>query len=196
MSKVNRNKVFTTLGASNHVEHERDTNDYYATEPKATELLMDIVELDDNIWECAAGGGHMADILINRGKNVFLSDLVSRRDDIEAINFLTTERKFDGDIVTNPPYKYAQEFVEKGLELVPNGNKVVMFLKVTFLEGQRRRSLFAKYPPKEVWVSSSRLQCVKGGDFEAHKNRSSAVAYAWFVWEKGYSGDTVVKWFN
>jgi len=64
------------------------------------------------------------------------------------------------------------------------------------LEGQRRRSLFAKYPPKEVWVSSSRLQCVKGGDFEAYKNRSSAAAYAWFVWEKGYSGDTVVKWFN
>ena len=24
----------------------------------------------------------------------------------------------------------------------------------------------------------------------------SAVAYAWFVWEKGYRGDTVVKWFN
>ena len=25
---------------------------------------------------------------------------------------------------------------------------------------------------------------------------SSAAAYAWFVWEKGYMGDTIVKWFN
>jgi len=23
-----------------------------------------------------------------------------------------------------------------------------------------------------------------------------AIAYAWFVWEKGYKGDTVLKWFN
>jgi len=24
----------------------------------------------------------------------------------------------------------------------------------------------------------------------------SAVAYAWFIWEKGYKGDTIVKWIN
>jgi hypothetical protein len=24
----------------------------------------------------------------------------------------------------------------------------------------------------------------------------SAVAYAWYVWEKGFNGDTIVKWFN
>ena len=24
----------------------------------------------------------------------------------------------------------------------------------------------------------------------------SAVAYAWFVWKEGYTGDTIVKWFN
>lgn len=196
IKKVNRNKVFTTLGASNHVEHERDPHDYYATEPKATKLLLEIVDLDDNVWECAAGGGHMADIIAATGRNVFKSDLISRREDIETINFLTTDKKFDGDIVTNPPYKYAQEFVEKGMELIPVGNKLVMFLKLTFLEGQRRRDLFAKYPPKEVWVSSSRLQCVKGGDFEAYKHRSSAAAYAWFVWEKGFEGDPIIKWFN
>lgn len=194
-TKVDRNKVFTTLGASNHVDSERDLHDYYATEPKATKLLLEIVDLDDNVWECAAGGGHMADIIAATGRNVFKSDLISRRDDIEVINFLTTDKKFDGDIVTNPPYKYAQEFVEKGMELIPDGKKLVLFLKVTFLEGQKRRDLFEKYPPKEVWVSSSRLRCVKGGDFSS-KGNSSAVAYAWFVWEKEFEGDPIIKWFN
>lgn len=24
----------------------------------------------------------------------------------------------------------------------------------------------------------------------------SAVAYAWYVWQKGYKGNTIVKWIN
>ena len=72
-----------------------------------------------------------------------------------------------------------------------------MFLKVQFLEGKARRKMFEKYPPKRIWVSSSRILCAKNGDFERMiKGGGSAMAYAWFVWEKGYEGDTVVKWFN
>lgn len=54
--------------------------------------------------------------------------------------------------------------------------------------------LFEKYPPKTVWVSSGRLACAKNGEFGGYS--ASAVAYAWFVWEKGYSGETKLKWFN
>ena len=69
-----------------------------------------------------------------------------------------------------------------------------MFLRLNFLEGKSRRTLFDRYPPKTIYVSSSRINCAKGGDFENHN--AGAQAYAWFVWEKGYSGQTVVKWFN
>jgi hypothetical protein len=65
---------------------------------------------------------------------------------------------------------------------VPEGNKVAMFLKLTFLEGKARRELFKRYPPKTVYVSSSRLECGKNGIFK----KDPAVAYAWFVWQKGY----------
>ena len=57
-----------------------------------------------------------------------------------------------------------------------------------------RRALFKSTPPIRVWVSSSRLKCAMNGDFEDFS--SSAAAYAWFVWEKGYKGETTVKWFN
>ena len=70
-----------------------------------------------------------------------------------------------------------------------------MFLKVLFLEGGERKQFFLKHPPKTVYVSSSRIICAKGGDFEKYK-KSNAIAYAWFVWEKGYTGETVVKWIN
>lgn len=72
-----------------------------------------------------------------------------------------------------------------------------MFLKLTFLEGKARKKLFTKYPPKVIYVSSSRLQCAKNGDFDKYgKGVGTAVAYAWYVWQKGYTGDTIIKWIN
>lgn len=99
-----------------------------------------------------------------------------------------------GDIITNPPYKYAREFVEHALEIIPDGRKVAMFLKIQFLETKGRRELFEKYPPKTVYVASGRLACAKNGEFGRYSRR--AMCYAWYVWEKGYHGDTVLKWIN
>jgi hypothetical protein len=53
----NGNSIYKTLGASNHTEKERQKNDYYATEPHATELLLEKEKFSSNIWECACGGG-------------------------------------------------------------------------------------------------------------------------------------------
>ena len=69
-----------------------------------------------------------------------------------------------------------------------------MFLKLTFLEGKSRRKFFKKYPPKKIYVCSGRIACAKNGDFK--NQMSSAVAYAWFVWEKGYQGKPTIEWIN
>lgn len=99
------------------------------------------------------------------------------------------------DIITNPPYKWGKEFVEHALEIVEEGRKVAMFLKLTFLEGKARREIFRKYPPKRIWVCSERIPCTKNGDFISLKSSGgSAVAYAWYVWEKGYKGQPTVGW--
>lgn len=99
------------------------------------------------------------------------------------------------DIITNPPYSKAQEFVEHALDISSDGCKVAMFLKIQFLEGKSRRALFDKHPPKTVYVSTGRLRCAMNGDFEKYA-KSNAVCYAWYVWVKGYTGDTVIKWIN
>ena len=98
---------------------------------------------------------------------------------------------FDGDIVTNPPFKLASEFIIHGLELLPEGHKLCMFLKLQYLEGKSRRKIFELFPPKRIWVSTSRIQCGKNGVFSG-----SMIAYAWYIWEKGYKGETTLKWFN
>ena len=193
----NKNSIYTTLGASNHCNEERANNDYYATDPKAAELLLELENFSDNIWECASGEGHLANVFKSAGYNVKCSDLVDRTGNTEIIDFLKFKGTFDGDVITNPPYKYAKEFVEKAIESVTDGHKVAMFLKLQFLEGKGRREFFDKYPPKMVYVSSSRIMCAKNGDFDGIKESGgSAVAYCWYIWEKGYSGDTIIKWFN
>lgn len=186
--------VFTTMGATSHSSGERQAEDYYATEPRAMELLLELEQFNNDIWECACGEKHLSTVLEEKGYNVRSSDIVNRCNN-EVQDFLSDEvTNWEGDIITNPPYKLAQAFIEKAMQIIPDGNKVAMFLKLTFLEGQKRKAMFQKYPPKIVYVSSSRLNCAKDGDFEKYK--SSAIAYAWFVWEKGYQGDPVIKWFN
>lgn len=113
------------------------------------------------------------------------------------VNVILPILDWNGDIITNPPYKYAVDFIYKSLSIIPEGRKVAMFLKVTFLEGKERKNLFLTFPPKVIYVSSSRILCAKNGDFQKMKDGGgSAVAYAWYVWEKGYKGDTIIKWIN
>ena len=192
----NTKSIFTTLGASNHVDHERQEDDYYATEPKAMELLLEQETFSHKIWEPACGGGHLSKVLEAHGYDVLSTDLVYRDYGCpESVNSLTISNdSFDGDIITNPPYKYALEFVQKAINTVQDGHKVAMFLKLTFLEGKARKQFFLEHPPKTVYVSSSRLKCAMNGEFD--KIGSSAAAYAWFVWEKGFNGEPVIKWIN
>ena len=189
-------KVFTTLGSSNHVPEEREAFDYYATDPKAVEMLLELEQFSPVIWEPACGEGHISKVLQAHGYEVISTDLVYRGfGDPEPLDFLKeTLEGFEGDIITNPPYSAGLEFVQRALESVRPGGKVAMLLKVQFLEGQKRGAFFKDTPPRTVYISRSRLSCAKNGDFERFPD--SAIAYAWYVWEKGFTGDPVIKWFN
>lgn len=186
--------LFINLGASNHSKHERQPEDYYATAPIAGKLLLEVEPDLNNIWECACGEGHLAKVFDEAGKLRKATDLIDRGYGNVEDFLLNTEPYHNGDIVTNPPYKYAQKFVEQALNKVDADRKVCMFLKVLFLESQTRKELFTKYPPKIIYVSSSRINCAKNGDFKTYN--SNAIAYAWYVWVKDYKGETVVKWIN
>ena len=208
--KGNTKSIYTTLGASNHVEEEREENDYYATHPIATEMLCELETFSKDVLEPCCGRGHISKVLEARGYNVESMDLIDRGYGKGGINFLEYNEVVDKDIITNPPYSLAKEFVEHAMEIVTDGHKIAMFLKLTFLESSGRKEMFKKYPPKKIWVSSSRIPCGKNGDFYQRnsngtikydrdgnpKEVSSAVCYAWFIFEKGYNGPIIVDLFN
>lgn len=193
----NQKSTFVMLGASNHSKKERENNDYYATDPKALEIFLNKIKKDgivlhNNIWECACGQGHLSKVLKDKNYIVTSSDLIDRGYGTYGVDFLNMSNKWDGDILTNPPYKYAKEFVEKAMELVTEGKYVIYFLKIQFLESKTRKELFQKYPPKYVYVNSERQLCAMNGEFE--KYNATALCYCWFVWEKGFAGEPTIRW--
>ena len=196
-------KTFAVLGANNHASdgHAYAEDSFYATHVDTVKKLLhalnrDSVTLNNNIWECACGSGTIASVLEENGYNVFCSDIVDRGwPNTEIRDFLGFENynmKFDGDILTNPPYKFSLEFVKKALECIDDGNKVIMLLKVQFLEGKERRIFYRDNPPKYVYVHSERQACYINGDFSEVKG--SAVCYCWYIWEKGFKGEPVIRW--
>lgn len=185
----NKTSVMKTLGAD---AGQRESKDYYATHPDAVRKLLEEENFNKYIWECACGEGHISKVLESQGYIVKSTDLIDRGyGEIKDFLFFNDE-KFDGDIITNPPYAKALEFVKKALEVIPEGNKVSMLLRIQFLEGKERKRFFEKHPPKTVYVFSERIKCAINGDFNSVS--SSAMAFCWFVWVKGYRGDTIIKW--
>lgn len=185
--------MYKVIGASNHCSESRQEDDFYATPELATEELIRLEKFNGRILEPSCGQGHISRILEASGYSVESRDLVDRGYGKSGCDFLSSNTTiWNGSVIMNPPYSLAQEFVEKALSIIPDGFKVAAFLKLTFAEGQRRRSLFENNPPARVWISSKRLECGKNGVFTG----SSAVAYAWWVWEKGFKGHTEMRWFN
>lgn len=190
---MKRNAVYTTLWASNHSKQEREKMDFYATDPKAIDLLLEREDFSPSILEPACWMGHLSERLEQHYYLTHSSDIVDRW--YGVVQDFFTRYEWDWDIITNPPYSLAQEFIEHALKITKPWAKVAMFLKIQFLEGKRRKELFEKFPPKVVYVFSERVMCAKNGDFEwMKKSWGSAVAYAWYIWENGWKWEPVIRW--
>ena len=116
-----RNKMaaFAAHGASNHSKEERADLDYYATDPQAVKELLKRENFSQYILEPACGGCHITDTLKRMGFDVMSSDIVDRGAESQdlTLDFFSIFSKNERDIITNPPYKYAKEFVEHALEI-------------------------------------------------------------------------------
>ena len=175
-------------------EKTREVMDFYPTPPYATQKLLEMETFTGTIYEPACGDGAITKVLkeFYSDRPIYSTDLIDRGyGERRDLNFLTED--YTGstieNIITNPPYKLAQEFIEKSLKVADS--KVAMLLKLNFLEGQKRNGLFKTTPLKAVYVFSKRLSFDKGDE----KGKGNGLlAYAWYVWEKGYKGKPQIDW--
>lgn len=169
---------------------EREKDDFYPTPPEGTEALLQHEKFNGSIWEPACGDGAISRVLERHGYDVFSSDLVDRGYGESGWDFLMEYQRQAPNIITNPPFKHAQEFAEKALILTTG--KVAMLCRLAWLEGIARKEMFERTPLKTVYVFSKRLHMAKGGE----EVKSGMIAFAWYVWEHGYEGDPRIKWIN
>lgn len=179
---------------------KRGTNDergadLYETPYQATRaLLASEGLLPKVIWEPACGPGAIARELRLFGHVVMATDLHdyhSKDQDLAGVDFLLPKEMAPAvctagniGIVTNPPYKHAQQFVERALE---HASRVYMLLRLAFLESVRRNGILDGGHLARVWVFRDRLPMMHRAGWEGPK-ASSAMAFAWFVWDTRHQG--------
>lgn len=164
----------------------RQAEDWYVTPPECTTGILGVETFRQSIWEPACGDGAISEVLKEKGHKVLSTDLIDRGyiSGKGGMDFLKTSINpgYSFDIVTNPPYKLAEQFIDHAHHL--GAGKVAMLLRLAFLEGVGRRDrLFASRPPARVWVMSKRPTLWHGADPAGRKTTGGATAYAWFVWE-------------
>lgn len=217
MDRIAETKTFVVSGASGHGIQEREENDFYATSPLALRCLFKFLEekniqLSNSVLEPACGMGHLSEKLKEHYATVVSTDLIDRGYGASGIDFLKStkfeengnilEAKQDFDIVTNPPYKHATEFVKHSLDVLQPGKICAMYLKLIFLEGiSRYKNIFKTNKPKYVLVLPARIGCSKNGNFKGVDKYGdpidgTAIAFAWFVWINGEHDTTTIEWFD
>jgi hypothetical protein len=167
-------------------------NDLYESPPEAVSALLRVEQLPKVIWEPACGPGSIVRVLRAAGHHVHATDLVdysSPDQDACGWDFLS-ERQLPDDvqaIVTNPPFKNAGEFVAHALELCP---RVVMLLRLAFLESERRTSILENGHLARVHIFRRRLPMMHRHGWTGPINSNSGMAFAWFVWDRDHGGPT------
>lgn len=81
-------------------------------------------------------------------------------------------------IITNPPFRLAEAFVDRALQVASVG--CAMLVRTSFLEGQERyRRLYQPWPPATILQFTERCSMVKG---RLDPSVSSATSYCWVLW--------------
>lgn len=165
----------------------QDSRDDFPTPPWATRALLAHVLAEFgpfdhlSVLEPACGAGHMARPLTEHFGTVLASDIHpygygSVRD------YLTVPYEANAVdwVVTNPPFKLAEEFVQRSLIVARKG--VAILARTVFIESVGRyRNLFLNKPPCRFAQFTERVPMVKG---RLDRKASTATGYAWLVWSK------------
>lgn len=172
-------------------KENREVDDFYPTPPRATRALLSVERFNGTVLEPACGDGAISKVLQEAGHNVISNDLINRGFGTPHVDFLLDFQTRVENIITNPPFKLANEFALHAIEMA--SNKVAFLCRLGWLEGQERRKMFVSTPLARVWVFSGRVPMLRGGN-QMMKGGGGMIAFAWYVWDKAYSGAPSLGW--
>ncbi len=174
-----------------------DSLDDFPTPPWATRALLEHVIGEKHVvrkmtcLEPACGVGHMSKVLEEYFLQVCSAD-ISNFGYGYVRDFLTFEyeaKEYDW-IITNPPFRLAEAFVLRALDLARVG--VAVLARTVFLESSGRyKAIFQNTPPTEFAQFVERVPMVKG---RLDRSATTATGYCWLVWNKRSAGVPRLVW--
>jgi hypothetical protein len=164
-------------------------NDLYETPSCATQALLRAESLPHRIWEPAAGRGAIVCELRDAGHAVIASDLVDYGFPLHFVADFLEQTKVPAGvemICTNSPYdrRIFNRFIVHALDLCP---RVVMLARLSLLESDSRTEILENRGLARVHVFRDRLPMMHRDGWTGPK-ATSAVSYAWFVWQRDHRG--------
>lgn len=184
IDRVEKNLLGSRIAGGN-TDYNRNESDYYPTPPEATIALMDYLSLPDGsvIWECACGDGHMSETLKALGYGVVSTEFRHTGYGIGGIDFLICDPQPCDWIITNPPFKLAEDFIARCHAL---GRPFALLLKSQFWHAKRRYKLFQEVKPSAVLPLTWRPDFM----FKQRGGGSPLMDCIWCVWD-GKSKNTI-----
>ena len=177
---------------------ERNPRDFYRTPAWCVEVLLEHEQLLPRVFDPSCGDGAILEVLQEAGHKVQGLDIdaasAMRASDalgapVWVGDYLSPGRTNPPfcDVVMNPPYRQAAEFIRKALERSGPREKVCALLRLNFLGSSRKRLdlVGAGSELRRVIVLSRRPSFTGDG-------RSDACEYAWFIFLRGYNGPAEV----
>ena len=189
---------------------DRQEHDFYITPKESVEALLNHKVFNNlhedmkslTMWENAVGNGGILNPILRRSYKIVGTDLNNWIDRFTQNDFLANPTWFFDEyghkpdiIITNPPYKDANEWILNSIE--HTGRFIILFLRLSFLESVSRYKIFKMYPHlKYILVFSKRQSPIhwslvqKGEELKS----SSTTPTAWFIWDIEYNGLPTIDW--
>ena len=171
---------------------QRKKSDFYETPYSMTEQLLEVENFEGLILEPACGDGAISTILIEKYSN----DYVTSIDINQGFDFLNNGDIVTGsfhNIITNPPFSLAHEFIQKAKSIYTD--KIAFLLPLSYLHGQKRfeDKIFSELKCIHIFTRYPMLGEPLREDGKYH---TGMVAYAWYIWKKEWEREPVIRWIN
>ncbi len=188
MNSVNTKKAQSIVGTNN--DGGRPADDWYPTPSPTTKALLRVEKFNGSVWECACGDGAMSKVIERAGYEVVSTDKYPKGYGTH-LDYLYASELLADNIMTNPPFDLLSSFIERSYALKPE--KFCFFGKLAVLEGVERSEILERTHLTRVWVFRQRQSLYRNGVNE-NSSAGGMIAFAWFVWERGYSGKPMIGW--
>lgn len=175
----------------------RQFHNFYATHPSCVSDILRVETFNHFVLEPFCGIGSISEVLKKHGYEVESYDIVDRGYGKVGDFFEVDFEQGWYDILSNPPYtENLTDIINRCISLCHS--KVALLMPLRYLSGaERYREIYQINPPARIYVYQERIGIAMNGDFEKYNDPgANREIYAWYIWQKDYTGVTELHWLH